>query len=126
MGVPSNRFPVPEVPRPDGYAVRLVTRRTLFDEGTLVQACSSLAGLVPDQVLRVHPKVVEQLGVCDGDSVRARSPHGELVVPVLGDGTVPSGVAVLALGAVPVDEAGACGLLDSAAQVVDVRLETVS
>ncbi len=125
MGLSSGRFSAPETPRPDGYGVRLVTRRTLFDHGTLVQECTSLAGLAPNQLLRVHPKLVEQLGVRDGERVRARSPRGELVVPVLGDATVPSGVAVLALGAVPVDEPGAALLLDSAAQVVDLRVETL-
>ena len=118
------QFPAPEVPRLDGYALRLVTRRSLLDHGTLVQACSSLAPLVPGQALRVRPKVVEQLGLRDGDAVRARSPYGELVVPLVGDATVPSGICVLVLDTTPADEPGGVSLLGPG-QVVDVRLETM-
>jgi NADH-quinone oxidoreductase subunit G len=125
MGVAAGQFAVPDSPRLDGYAVRLVTRRTLYDEGTLVQASPSLAALVPDQALRVRPKVVEQLGVADGEVVRARSPHGEIVVPLVGDESVPPGIGVLTLGVSPVDEPGAAVLLGPG-QVVDLRLETVS
>jgi len=118
------QFPPPEAARLDGYAVRLVTRRSLLDQGTLVQACTSLAPLVPSQALRVRPKVVEQLGVRDGDVVRARSAHGELVVPLVGDESMPAGLGVLAVGVVPAGEPGAAALLGPG-QVVDVRLETV-
>jgi len=125
MRVEPGQFEAPPSSRPDGYAVRLVTRRSLYDNGTLVQASPSLAGLVPAQRLRLAPKALEQLGVVDGDEIRIRSDRGELVLPVVADAAVPVGFAVLPFNAVAVDEPSATVLLDSSALAVEARLETV-
>ena len=125
MRIEPGQFEAPPSPRPDGYAVRLVTRRSLYDNGTLVQASPSLAGLVPAQRLRLAPKALEQLGVVDGDDDPDRSDPGELVLPVVADGRVPVGFAVLPFNAVAVDEPSATVLLDSSALAVEARLETV-
>ncbi|MGH9293294.1 MAG: molybdopterin dinucleotide binding domain-containing protein, partial [Acidimicrobiales bacterium] len=103
----------------------LVTRRTLYDHGTLVQAADSLAPLVPPNTLRLRPKAVEQLGVHEGDEVRVRGPRGALVLPVVSDPAVPEGVAVVNLAAAPVGEASAADLLEHAAAAVDVFVETI-
>jgi NADH-quinone oxidoreductase subunit G len=125
MRVEAGQFEAPPIPRPDGYAFRLVGRRSLYDHGTLVQASPALARLVPAQQLRLRPKALEQLGVVDGDEIRIRSSRGELVLPVVADAEVPAGFAVLPLNAVAVDEPSATVLLDAEALAVEVRLETV-
>jgi NADH-quinone oxidoreductase subunit G len=125
LSVGDLRFEAPESPRPDGYSLRLVTKRFLYDHGVLVQASPSLAPLAPPQALRLRPKHVEQLGVHDGEEVRVISSRGELLVAVVADATVPPGVAVMPVCAVPVDQPGVEALLDSGAPVVEVRVETV-
>jgi anaerobic selenocysteine-containing dehydrogenase len=67
-----------------------------------------------------------QLGVEPGDEVRVRSPRGELVVAAVGDGGVPSGVALLQFNAAPVHETSASALIDSSVAVVEVDVEKVT
>ena len=119
-------FVAPASPPPDGYAFRLVTRHSLYDQGTLVQAAPSLGPLAPSQALRLRSKEIEQLGVREGDDVRVRSLSGELIVPVVADDTLPAGVAVLPFGVVPVDQPSAADLLDVSAIVSHVRVETLA
>jgi NADH-quinone oxidoreductase subunit G len=126
MTMKAGQFVAPASPPLDGYAFRLVTRRSLYDQGTLVQAAPSLAPLVPSQALRLRPKEIEQLGVHEGDQVRVRSLTGELIVPVLADDALPAGVAVLPFGIVPVDQPSVADLLDVSAIVSHVRVETLS
>ncbi len=126
MTMAGHRFDAPSSPAPDGYAFRLVTRRSLYDQGTLVQAAPSLAPLVPSQALRLRPKALEQLGLGAGDEVRVRAHSGELVVPVLPDASVPAGVAVLPFGVVPADQPSVADLLEATAVISDVRVETLS
>jgi NADH-quinone oxidoreductase subunit G len=125
MTVRPGQFTAPVSPQPDGYAFRLVTRRALYDHGTLVQAAPSLAPLAPTQALRLRSKEIEQLGVREGDEVRVRSAAAELIVPVVVDDTLPAGVTVLPVGLVPVDEPSATVLIDSSSVVSEVRVETL-
>jgi NADH-quinone oxidoreductase subunit G len=113
--------PADAVP-PDGYALRLVVARTLYDGGTVVSQGPSLAQLAPGAFLRVHPTERERLGVPEGGSVRASSTRGSAVLAVRSSGAVPRGVAFLAHrqpGAESVD------LVDADAAVTDLRVETV-
>jgi NADH-quinone oxidoreductase subunit G len=126
MTVAPRQFTAPTSPPRDGYAFRLVTRRSLYDFGTLVQGAPSLAPLVPSQTLRLRTKEIEQLGVREGDEVRVRTSAAELVVPVVADDTLPAGVAVLPVGVVPVDHVSVTVLLDSSSVVSDVRVETLA
>ncbi|MHB8457538.1 MAG: molybdopterin-dependent oxidoreductase, partial [Acidimicrobiales bacterium] len=126
LGFDADRWPAPPAPVPDAYSLRLVTRRSLYDHGTLVQASTSLARLVPSQQLRVRPKELEQLGVPSGGTVRLRSNRGELLVPVLADETIPAGIAMLGLNLTPADQPGVTSLLDSDEAAQAVRVETAS
>ncbi|MGH9169910.1 MAG: NADH-quinone oxidoreductase subunit NuoG [Acidimicrobiales bacterium] len=126
LGVTAGQFSVPPSSPPDGYALRLVTQRSLYDHGILVQAAPSLAPLVPRQVVHLQRKELDKLGVTDGDEVRVRSSRGELILPVLGDASIPAGVALLPIGVVPIEEAGATVLIDATAAVTEVRLETLT
>jgi predicted molibdopterin-dependent oxidoreductase YjgC len=92
---------LPEAPAADGAAsgpagqLRLVTRRSLWDGGTLVGSVSALAGLHPEPCLRVHPSVLAELGTADGEAVVVRSGRGKLTVPAVGDPALPAGTAFL-------------------------------
>jgi NADH-quinone oxidoreductase subunit G len=121
----ASRWPAPAVPVADSYSLRLVALRSLYDQGTLVQASPSLERLAPSQQLHMRPKEVEQLGVVSGDRVRIRSARGELIVPVVADERVPAGVATIGLNLTPVDQPGATSLLDSDEPAQMVRVETV-
>jgi NADH-quinone oxidoreductase subunit G len=104
---------------------RLVVRRALYDYGTLVQSAGLLASFACPQELHMAPGDVVRLGVETGEMVRARSPRGELEVRAVADEDVPPGVALLRFNSVPVDKAGASGLVDVEAQVVELTVEKV-
>ena len=112
------------MPVPDSYSLRLVARRSLYDQGTLVQASPSLGVLAPGQQLHMRPREVEQLGVVSGGQVRVRSARGRHRASGCGQ-RVPAGVATLGLNLTPVDEAGATALIDSDEPAQLVRVETV-
>jgi len=113
-----------EVPRLDGYSLRLVSTRILYDHGTLVQACPSLAPLAPVAVLRANPYDTDRLGIGTGDQVRLRSPRASFVTTVETTTLVPRGVAAMAFNLT--DDGGhrVSELIDAAASVTDVRLDT--
>ena len=130
------------VPRLDAYSYRLVLRRALYDAGTLVAASPSLAALAAPQRVAAHPGELARLGVADGGPVRVRSARGEVVALAAGDPALERGVVVLTshLAAEPVPGFGGrrnpddgrprtsagCGLVDAAAVVTDVHLESVT
>jgi anaerobic selenocysteine-containing dehydrogenase len=113
---PGSAAPVPAV---DGYSLRLVAIRKLYDRGVLTQRSPSLAPLAPESVLRLHPHDFDRVGVAPGTSVTLSSEHGSVRVPVLPDDGVPRGSAV-----VHVHQPGAevSAVIDAAAQVIDVRV----
>ncbi len=105
----------------DGYALRLVATRKLYDQGTLVQQSRSLRGLVPGTVLRVNPYDFDRLGVAEGQGLRVKTPRGSLRARVVVDHGVPRGSAAVYVNQpdLPVTE-----LMDAAQRVTDVRLDT--
>ncbi|MGH9070052.1 MAG: NADH-quinone oxidoreductase subunit NuoG [Acidimicrobiales bacterium] len=111
----------PEVPRVDAYGLRLVVGRSLYDQGTLLQACGSLASLSAPPRLRVNPYDLDRLGKATGDQVRAHTARAATVVEVLADAGVPRGSAVLGFN---LRGGGAGDLIDATTPVTDVRLES--
>ncbi len=110
------------LPKLDGYSLRLIASRTLWDAGTLLEHSPHLAGLHPDQRLRVNPYDLDRLGLVSGDRVRAISARASLVLDVVADTGVPRGAASLLFG---LRGEGPAEMIDSNGLVVDVRLETV-
>ncbi len=106
---------------PDGYALRLVVGRKLYDAGLLVSQGPSLAHLAPGAVLHVNPIDQERLGVADGGSVRVATDRGTVVLPVRGSAAVPKGVAFLPHR----QPGGDVDLIDASQPVTDLRVETV-
>ena len=88
--------PTVSVPPRDGYALRLVVGRTLYDHGRIVSETPAFARLVPDNVLRVNPHDLAALGVDSGTEVKITAARASLARPVVGDPAVPVGVAALA------------------------------
>lgn len=106
----------------DGYSLRLVAGRKLYDNGTIVQHAPSLAALAPGEVVRVNPADLDRLGVATGDRVRVASSRGAVVLPALADDGVARGTVVLAFNQAG---AGAADLIDVSLPVTEVRVETL-
>jgi NADH-quinone oxidoreductase subunit G len=110
-------------PARDGYALRLVVGRTLYDAGRAATSSPAIAGLAPAPELLVSPTDLHRLGVETGTEVKATSARGSLRLVVCESAEVPQGVARLPFGA---DGTGAAELLDATAPVTDLRVETIS
>jgi len=112
----------PQVPALDAYSLRLVSSHVLYDQGTVVQASSSLAHLAAHGRLHANPHDLDRLGVATGGWVRMTWPRGSETIEVVADAGVPRGSAWL-----PFDLAGpaAADIIDVSVPVNDVRIETV-
>ena len=115
-------FAPAEVPARDAYALRLVTGRTLYDHGRAVALSGAVAGLAGEPELLVSATDLARLGVDDGGQVRVTSAKATITIAVRAAAGVPQGVARLAFGA---DGTRAQELIDAAAHVIDLRVETV-
>lgn len=120
LGLPDSAG-APHVPPRDSYSARLVTLRRIYDHGTMVNACQSLATLACEPVARVSPHDLEQLGVADGGEARLRSAQGGFVIKARADSGVPRGVVALEIGMGGND---ASALVDASSAVTEVRMET--
>ena len=112
-------------PRLDAYSHRLVLRRSLFDEGTLVNTSPSMVGLPMEPALSIHPAELAKLGLSSGDDIRVRSARGAVVMTVVADDTVDRHVVAARFSQAAGDDDDACALVDCSASATDVRLETV-
>jgi NADH-quinone oxidoreductase subunit G len=139
-GVPAGE--APHIPPIDSYSLRLVSSRKLYDGGIALAGSPSLAELVPTAVVRANPYDLDRLGLTTGDPVRVRSARGSLVLPADADPGVPRGVVAVDFN-LPLDAAAegagvtdtgtaangvanaAAVLIDAAAIVTDVRMESV-
>ncbi|MCU1498754.1 MAG: NADH-quinone oxidoreductase, chain [Acidimicrobiales bacterium] len=115
--------PTYAAPSVDAYSLRLVTARRLYDRGTQVSHAPSLAGLAVGGVLTANPVDLERLGVQAGGTVKVTSPQGVLTTPVQPDASVPAGTVVLSWNQ---GEPSPTALIDAAAPVTEVRVETTS
>ncbi|HET9078592.1 MAG TPA: NADH-quinone oxidoreductase subunit NuoG [Acidimicrobiales bacterium] len=114
----------PPVPAPNseaapGDGLRLVSRRTMWDGGTQVQASEQLAGLAPEATVRLNPAVLAELGVAHGEKVRVRSGRGSLIITAAADPGVPAGSAVIPWN-LPGGRAG--DLIDGSGRVTEVTV----
>jgi NADH-quinone oxidoreductase subunit G len=119
------RPPTVDVPQPDGYRLRLVTTRVLYDLATTTQASASLAGLAPGATLRLHPHDFDRLGVEPGATVSVSNREGgrgAITVPVHPSVSVPRGAAHVAFHQ---PDGSAADLIDADRPVTDVRVEVV-
>ena len=116
--------PAPPVPARDGYALRLVSGRRLYDGGAGVEASESLAPLAGTAVARLHPSELERTGVGVRGRLRLRSAGGSVMLEAHEDVGLPTGVVWVPFNLEGDDLAGVSALVDATAAVTDVRLET--
>ncbi len=109
-----------DVPAVDAYSWRLVARRVLYDQGTLLQHSPASAGLATDTAADVNQADLDQLGVEPGGRVRVIGNDRSFVVDVVSDASVPRGIVSIALGQ---SNAPVRTVIDSSTAVTDVRLE---
>ena len=115
--------PAPEPIPHDRYAFRLVVNRTLYDNGTLVSHCPSLAPLAEPATASLNPAAVRELGISDGEIVAVASAANTITIPVKSDARVPEEVVVI-----PHNHSGADprDLIVSGSNVTEVRISTVA
>ena len=104
----------------DRYSYRLVADRTLYDRGTVVAHCPSLAGLARPGLLRLNPRDLERLGCGPDDMLRVSSRTGSVSVQAVADDRVPPAVAALAVNTGGADPGV---LIDIDAPVCEIRVE---
>ncbi|MCU1458843.1 MAG: NADH-quinone oxidoreductase, chain [Actinomycetia bacterium] len=110
-------------PPPDGYALRLVAGRKLYDAGRVTMSSPALANLAPSDVLLVNPADRDRIGVADGGNVRVISARGATVLAVRGDEHTPAGTAFMLFDQ---PGEGAADVIDINQSVMDLRLESLS
>ena len=116
-------LPTPqEPPVVDGYGLRLVSGRKLWDAGTGVSHSPSLRHLAEEPSLKVHPGDLQRLGVSSGTAVRVISTRTTETLLAVADDTILRGTAVL-----PFNQpgGGANRFIDATALVNDIRIETL-
>ncbi len=107
------------VPPRDGYGLRLVVDRKLWDLGTMVQQSESLAHLAAPAELSLSTHDFEALGVDDGATVTLESEGTSASLVVRHDRGVPRGAAQLPFHLPGFD---AALLLATDQPVIDVRV----
>ena len=113
-----------EPPRVDAYSVRLVSARKLYDAGTLVQHCPSLAHLAPRTRVRMSSHDLDRLGLRTGDRVKVSSARSSANAEVEVDDAMPRGSAALTFN--EPGDVNAADLIDANELVTQLRVETVS
>jgi predicted molibdopterin-dependent oxidoreductase YjgC len=80
-------------PSPDGYGLRLVVDRKLWDLGTMVQHSASLRALADPVAVHLSAHDLDSLGVDEGAPVTVEWSGGRVSLPVALDGGLPRGAA---------------------------------
>jgi len=106
----------------DSYSFRLVIDRTMYDNGTQIAMCESIADLVTPGAVRINQSEAARLGVVDGATVRLSSQKASVEGPVQIDDRIASGVAAVAHNHPGLD---ARTLVAIDELVTDIRIETV-
>ena len=103
----------------DRYSYRLVADRRLFDRGTGVANCPSLASFARPATLRLNPRDLERLGSGPEATLSISSPAGAVTVDATPDDRVPPSVAALAFNSGGADPRE---LIDIDAPVCEIRV----
>ncbi|MCB0991527.1 MAG: hypothetical protein KDB16_11145, partial [Acidimicrobiales bacterium] len=108
-------------PAVDGYSLRLVARRRLYDLATHTAMSPSMANMAQDAVLKLHPAELSGLGIDSGSRVNVTSSRGTTVLAISADSSVPRGVAFMGFNQPGVS---AADLISSETTVTEIRIET--
>jgi NADH-quinone oxidoreductase subunit G len=106
----------------NGYQLRLVVSRKLYDQAVSVRTSNSLAKLAAGTTLRLNPTDADRIGAKNGTFVRVASARGSINIPVFVDAGVVKGAAVVPFNQPDVSVAT---LIDASLPVTDVTVENV-
>jgi anaerobic selenocysteine-containing dehydrogenase len=119
-GHPAPEFGDPVVaPAPDGYGLRLVVDRKLWDLGTMVQHAVSLRDLAQPASIHIAASDFDALGIDDGADVTVEWSAGSATMAAHRDRGLPKGASRVPFR-LPGLDAGQ--IIDSAALVTDIRV----
>jgi formate dehydrogenase alpha subunit len=109
----------------DEFEYTLTTGKELYHmhTGSVTQQSKTLSSLAPHDVLKVHPRDGERLGLNDGDTVRITSRRGEISLPVKIEDTVEQGTVYTTFYSVhiPVNQI-TIDALDAEANVPELKM----
>jgi len=108
-----------EVSVTDGYGLRLVVDRSMYDTGVLVSHSPSLAGLAPGAVAGLDPADLALHGLAEGEVVDLIADRGTIQVPVTSDPGVARGTVHLRVNQAGVDVGR---LIDASTPVTGIRV----
>jgi NADH-quinone oxidoreductase subunit G len=114
--------PVVTLAERNSYDFRLVVSRKLYDQAIGTSRSPSLAPLASAGAVYVHPLDVARVGSALGTDVKVSTPKATIVLALAEDPSVQRGTAW-----VPFNHSGANpgDLIDAAAAVTDVRIESL-
>ena len=106
----------------NAYDYRLVVSRKLYDKAVVTAKSPSLAPLAGSSAVYVNPLDVTRIGSVVGAEVKVSSARATVILPLATDPSVQRGTAW-----VPFNQPGANigELIDAAASVTDVRIESL-
>ena len=116
-------LPAPkDTPVADGYGLRLISGRKLWDAATTTEQSPSLRHLAESPSIKVHPNDLQRLGIPSGTEVRVISTRATENLTVTADDNVQRGTAIL-----PFNQpgGGANRFIDATAVINDIRIETL-
>ena len=113
--------PLSEARSSNSYALRLVARRKLYDNGTGTAMSPSISHLADGATISLHPSDSDRLGLTAGDHVNVTSSRTTVAIPVNPDSAVPRGVAVMGVNQ---PGCGAGELIDLRADFTEIQVET--
>jgi len=103
----------------DGYGLRLVVDRSMYDAGVLVSHSPSLAGLAPGTRAGLEPTDMARHGIADGEVVDLIGNRGTIQVVVAADAAVARGTVHLRANQ---PDVVATALIDATVPVTEVRV----
>ena len=106
---------------PNGYDMRLVLSRVLYDGAVSTRSSASIAALIGPGGVSMHPLDMEQLGVVAADEVRLSTDRGSIVLGVCPDERLDRGTVWIPIGQNSEDPR----LLVGGGAVTDIRIERV-
>ena len=111
-----------DTPIADGYGLRLISGRKLWDAATGTAHSPSLQHLAEPPTLKVHPSDLQRLGIPSGSEVRVISTRATENLTAVADSNIQRGTAVL-----PFNQpgGGANRFIDATATINDIRIETL-
>ena len=110
--------PVAERQAHDGLL--LVSTRKMYDQGTILTFCPSLAGLAHGAVAAVHPGSLAELNIASGANVTVSNESGSIELPVVADENMAPGCVAIDFNQ---PNASVADLFDASRIVTSVRVE---